>query len=334
MDIYLKKAVLQIVDRQSGDPVCSQVEMDLSVEATREFLTKKIEKIATPQTKVGQLVGTSEMAVLLQELPQKFLTTSEQLLQRWYSFYAESEEAPSADVFLVLYEESEREYFAFLKVDYKEAYTHFLQADEMGLSNQLILHRALLGGKSQKADEGLIVALDDFSYQLVEKKYSFSGEKRVYLSADVIETTPQLSLEENVKIIKKSAEKIGEKFATPLFDIVADVKEAVVETLEEDGQFQPEKLAEKIFKDNVSAKLAFQEELVERGVETETILPKEIKGVSEKKYGKQKLKLSNGIELIVPLEVYRNVDLIEFVNQPDGTISVMIKNVEDVFNRI
>ena len=28
--------------------------------------------------------------------------------------------------------------------------------------------------------------------------------------------------------------------------------------------------------------------------------------------------MDNGIELIVPLDVYRNGDLIEFVNNPDG----------------
>ncbi|MCZ1331056.1 nucleoid-associated protein, partial [Enterococcus faecium] len=42
----------------------------------------------------------------------------------------------------------------------------------------------------------------------------------------------------------------------------------------------------------------------------------------------------NGIELIVPVDVYRNPDLIEFVNNPDGTISVMIKNVDEVLNRL
>ena len=46
------------------------------------------------------------------------------------------------------------------------------------------------------------------------------------------------------------------------------------------------------------------------------------------------MKLSNGIELIVPLDVYRNPELIEFVNNPDGTISVTIKNVDEVINRL
>ncbi|MFQ7235944.1 MAG: nucleoid-associated protein, partial [Enterococcus hulanensis] len=63
-------------------------------------------------------------------------------------------------------------------------------------------------------------------------------------------------------------------------------------------------------------------------------LLREVREITEKKYGKQKLKLSNGIELIVPLDVYRNPELIEFTNNPDGTISVTIKNVDEVINRL
>ncbi len=51
---------------------------------------------------------------------------------------------------------------------------------------------------------------------------------------------------------------------------------------------------------------------------------RESREISEK-FGKQKLKMDNGIELIVPLDVYRNGDLIEFVNNPDGTVSIMLK---------
>ena len=45
-------------------------------------------------------------------------------------------------------------------------------------------------------------------------------------------------------------------------------------------------------------------------------------------------KMDNGIELIVPLDVYRNGDLIEFVNNPDGTVSIMLKNIEKISNQL
>jgi len=156
----------------------------------------------------------------------------------------------------------------------------------------------------------------------------------LYFSTQVIESRPAPSLEENVRVIKKAAEKIGAKFENQKHDVIADVKEAVYDIVEESGQIDAKVVAQKVFKDNVSAQMAFQEEVVEKGYVDQAPLLKDVREITEKKYGKQKLKLSNGIELIVPLDVYRNPELIEFVNNPDGTISVTIKNVDEVINRL
>lgn len=334
MDIYLKKAIMHIIDRQTGDPVYSQVPLDLTTEYIREYLIKKIQKLATPQTKTGSLVEDSKIALLMKQAEEDFIGVSEKFVQYWFESYSQSEDAPSADVFVVLYEVDTKLNFAFLKVNYLDGYTHYIEHEEAGISNQLILHRALLAGKTQKADEGITIDCQTLRYELLEKKFTFSGEKNFYLSTKVIEAQPSPSLEDNVKVIKKVAEKIGQKFETPSYNVIADVKEAVFDTIEENGQIDAKQIAQKVFKDNITAQMAFQEEVAEKGVVDNTPMLREVKEIFGKKYGKQKLKLSNGIELIVPLDVYRNPELIEFINNPDGTISVTIKNVEEVINRI
>jgi hypothetical protein len=334
VDIYLKKAIMHIIDREAGSPVFSQKELDLTKEFVRDYLQKKIQKISSAQTKTGTLAAENAFTKLIQSSQEDFISVSEQLVQRWFEVYQESEEAPSADVFVVLYEVDTIMHLALLKNNYREAYTHFIEADEEGIDNRLILNRAILGSKSQKADEALAVDLTSLSYELVEKRYDFSGKKQNYFSEKVIESVPAPSLEENVKVIQKVAKSLGKKFETEEFDLIADLKEAVYDTIEEKGRLDHEMIAEKVFKDNVTAKLAFKEEVQEKGFVPEAAPVREVQEISEKKFGKQKFKLSNGIELVVPVDVYRNPDLIEFVNNPDGTISVMIKNVEEVMNRI
>ena len=54
---------------------------------------------------------------------------------------------------------------------------------------------------------------------------------------------------------------------------------------------------------------------------------------SIKKLENQKLSLSNGIELIVPNNVYQDADSVEFIQNPDGTYSILIKNIEDIINK-
>ncbi|MFV0559965.1 MAG: nucleoid-associated protein [Enterococcus sp.] len=334
MDIYLKKAVMQVIDRESGSPMFSQTELDLTKEFIRDFLQKKIIKISSAQTKTGQLVPDTTFTNLIAQVQEDFLPISQQIVEYWYEAYKESEDGPGADVFLVLYEMDAQMYFAFLKINYREAYTHFIEVGDAGIDNRLILNRAILGSKSQKADEAFAVDLSKFTYELIEKKYEFSGKKQFYFSTRVIESLPAPSLDENVKIIQKVAKQIGKQFEAEEFDVIADVKEAVYDSIEETGRLDHEAIAEKIFKENITAKMAFKEEVTDSGFVPEAVPVKEVQEISEKKFGKQKFKLSNGIELIVPVDVYRNPELIEFVNNPDGTVSVMIKNVEEVLNRL
>ena len=333
MDIYLKEAYLHIVDRQAGDPVLSELPLDLSKDYLREYIEKKIAKMYSPQSKAGQIDLASDIGqILAQQTELKMM--SQQLVNLWYQSYQQSTDAPSCDIIVAKYELDTTPYLAFLKLNYSQGYTHFLDQTEEGLYNQFILHQAILPNKTQKVDEGVIINLLSFDFQLLEKRYQFSGEKKAYFSTEFIAQVPSLSLEENVKAIKKVASKIGSEFADDDYQVVAKVKQAIVESIDQNGYIEPKEIAESVFKENITAQLAFQEKVAEKGVSATAPLIANVKEVSEKKYNKQKLKLSNGIEMIIPMDVYQDPNLLEFVNQPDGTISVMIKNVEDISTKL
>lgn len=334
MDIYLKQAILQVADRELDNPVYSQQPLDLTSDLTRDYLTNKIKKLASAQSKTGTLKQDADLTTLITDSTTDLVKVSQQLVEKWYAIYQLSEDAPSADVFIVLYEQDAQTYLAFLKVNYHQAYTHYVDAETGELINQLIVHQAILGSKSQKADEGFTVNLANRQFELVEKQYLFSGEKQFYLSQQLLATEPLPSLAENVQVVKKAAEKIGKRFEVAKHDVVANVKEAVYTTLEHEGELDSAVVAEKIFKDNISAQAEFKAEITAKAPTVNAPVSPAVKEIAAKKYGKQKLKLSNGIELIVPIEVYQNPALFEFINNPDGTMSVAIKNVEEVISRL
>lgn len=334
MDIYLKKAVMHIIDRETGTPVFSEHELDLTTEYIRIYLTNKINKLSTAQTKTGVLLQESDFVEKMSGIASEFIPKSQQLVQYWYDIYSGSEDGPSADLLVVLYEEDTVLHLALLKLNYKENYTHFVDYEDEAVYNKLIINRAILPSKTQKPDEGLVVNLDTLSYELLEKRYEFSGEKLWYFSEKVIQSQPAPSLEENVREIKKAVKRIGKKFDEDEFELIASVKEAVYESIEETGTIDNQQIAEQVFKENISARMAYQEEVNESKFVDKTPPVREAREISEKKFGKQKLKMDNGIELIVPLEVYRNSELIEFVNNPDGTVSITLKNIEKISNQL
>lgn len=334
MDIYLKKAILHIIDRETGTPVFSEKELDLTTEFIRTYLSSKITKLSTAQTKTGILAQESSFVEKLRGIPNDFVKKSQDLAQHWYDVYSRSEDAPSADVLFILYELDTVMHLAMIKLNYKESYTHYVDYEDEAVYNKLIINRAILPSKSQKPDEGITVDLDSLAYELLEKRYEFSGEKIWYFSDKVIESQPAPSIEENMKEIKKAVKRIGKKFNEDEFELIASVKEAVYESIEETGTIDNEQIAEQVFKENISARMAYQEEVNESKFVDKTPPVREAREISEKKFGKQKLKMSNGIELIVPIEVYRNGDLIEFVNNPDGTVSIVLKNIEKISNQL
>lgn len=334
MDIYLKKAILHIIDRETGTPVFSEKELDLTTEYIRTYLTAKISKLSTAQTKTGTLAENSSFVDTLRGIPSDFVKKSQEVTQHWYDVYSGSENAPSADILFILYELDTVLHVAMIKLNYNESYTHYVDYEEESVYNKLIINRAILSSKSQKPDEGITVDLDTLAFELLEKRYEFSGEKIWYFSEKVIETQAAPSMEENIKEIKKAVKRIGKKFNEDEFELMASVKEAVYDSIEETGTIDNEQIAEQVFKENVSAKLAYQEEVNESKFVDKTPPVRESREISEKKFGKQKLKMDNGIELIVPLDVYRNGDLIEFVNNPDGTVSIMLKNIEKISNQL
>ena len=110
------------------------------------------------------------------------------------------------------------------------------------------------------------------------------------------------------------------------------MKSAIYKNLEEEQELSPEKLADQLFDDNLTARLTFVDQLKEN-------IPEPIKVADidhsrqTKKLENQKLSLSNGIQLIVPNSVYEDADSVEFIQNQDGTYSILIKNIEDIQNK-
>jgi len=82
---------------------------------------------------------------------------------------------------------------------------------------------------------------------------------------------------------------------------------------------------DKIFKEHPQMKEEVQEKLEKYNLTEATIEPQN--PLTTKKFTKQHLMTDTGIELKIPMEEYNNK---EFITNPDGTISVLIKNIGSI----
>lgn len=150
-----------------------------------------------------------------------------------------------------------------------------------------------------------------------------------YFSENLLQAQPKISPKKSIKALEKTAQKIAESFNTDDFQFQSKVKSAIFNHIEEENKLSPEKLADDLFDDNLTARLSFIDQVKEAVPEPVTF--EEIDASRQlKKFENQKLSLSNGIELIVPNNVYEDAESVEFILNENGTYSILIKNIEDI----
>ena len=220
------------------------------------------------------------------------------------------------------------EYFAFLRIALKDSLIHSLGDSQ----HPIQLSQNNLPSAAQTPDEALVINRSSKQYYLIEKRIKHNGSFANYFSENLLQVQPEQSVKKSIKMVEDTAQKIAENFNQDDFNFQGKMKSAIFNNLEEDQELSPEKLADQLFDNNLTARLTFVDELKE--AIPEPISVSDIDHSRQiKKLENQKLSLSNGIELIVPNNVYQDADSVEFIQNPDGTYSILIKNIEDIINK-
>lgn len=327
----IQQAILHILDKEADSLICSQKELDFSNGAVNEYVTKLVAKLGSGDVKEAFLDEQNQVMQLLKSTELNFIEKSSEIAKLLFDMITHGEEVPGGDLLVFSgIDNTSNALIGMIKLNYKEQFTHFLDYDEEALANKIIVNKTILPSKTQRVDEGVIIDTATGNCQIVEKKYLFEGEKIPYFSEKFLKTTPAPSAVENMKVVKKAIRKVSGKYNADEYISLSHTQKAVYESVEETGNVDVLQIAEAVFEENISAKNDYLAIVQEAGVE-EKIAVDPIK--YEKKYSKQKFKLDNGIELTIPIDIYQNKDLVEFINNPDGTISVMIKNVDSIKNK-
>lgn len=259
-----------------------------------------------------------------------FMNASLRISEHLFKIMKENVDIPRADLLITLVDIDGKAYLAIIKFNYKEGYTHYVDYDEVGARNKIILHKTIFASENQKNEEGAIIDLEDFSIKVIEKQYELNGEKQNYFSTMFLRCCTELSPKESLKIIKSVATELGRKHYNDSFKVESKMKTAIFENVEEAGYIDTENIAKTTFIDRPELKKEYIEKLAKAGVKQKIF----VKGENpERRFSKHKIKTDNGIELTLPMELYRNKDVVEFINNPDGTVSIMIKNISKMISR-
>ena len=324
MDIYVKKAIIHQFSPADTELLLADKFLNITPKI-EEYLRKKIERVYSDDAKTG--VFDSEN-VFLAQLSDDLLETSVTVAKLWQEEFSVSENQKTNDLIFVQFDKEGVEHFAFLRIALRETLTHL--GGEV--DNPIKLTQNNLPGFGTGADEALVINLKSRKYHLIEKRIKYNGAFLNYMSDNLLQVNPTISAKKSIKALERTAQKVAESFNKDDFQFQSKVKSSIFKNLEENDELSPEKLADDLFDSNLTARLTFIDQVKEA-------IPEPVKfdeidsSRQKKKFENQKLSLSNGIELIVPNNIYQDAESVEFIQNDNGTYSILIKNIEDIQNK-
>lgn len=335
-NIRIKKVIVHIMDSTIGMPVLSDTELEYGSEFA-DFVKEHIARISSGDDAKECRFYKEESEIyhiLEQYADDSFIDISKDIATLLYGIMNSNIDIPPADLIVVRFQYDGEEYFALLKMNYKSLYTHRTMSAGAGNSNEIIRHKSILPSESQRLTEAAVIRLDDLTLSVIEKKYEVNGEKTNYFSFLFLKCSSHLSHKSKLSIVGRAVESVQKEGydETERFARQMEAKSIIQEEIVENGGFTVEEIADKIFEEKPELKAAFQDKMEKYDMVKEEIQPQSENTI--RKYQSQHLYTDTGIEIKIPMEQYKNPRSVEFITNPNGTVSVLIKNIEHLEARL
>ena len=327
MEIIIHQAILHVLDTTLDAPVLSGGGMELTAEKTA-YLQNHIEKLlASDEIRQCRPLPDSAFRNEL-EHNQDFIDLSCRIAGVLFDYMHAHTTIPGADLAVVDFTRDGAPWLGILKLNYKNGYTHYTETVEGAPVNSIIQQRACLPTQSGKVEEGALVNLTDYSMRLLEKKYDIDGHKEFYLSSVVFQYT-------QAEPEKKKLQAIQEAAAQAVKDAYedephADAQVAMLianQAADNDNQVSVEQVRQQLAEEYPLAAVPFDDYVEKSEVLEEAAAPVTVTPARIRRMESHSIRTANGIEVKIPTELLNSDSELEFLHDPDGSVSLLIKNV-------
>lgn len=333
--MILKKAILHIMDFNSDICVFSQRELNIADGSVNEFLNKHLHKIMLDSSKTeGRFYETSfvrEQLINYKQNEIDFKDFSTAVGHYFYSFISKVDELEAIDFLTVEFTEESRNYMAFLILPNQIAYTHQVITGEGEVKNDIIRYYTLLPNVTQKISSYALVNIGSMVIGFADKKRTINDEEVYIIPDKFLGCEVGISEKKTMKTINTITNQVAENYGVNAAVAVTRAKASMMEKAEEGENFCPFDLGDEIFPENKEMSRDFKEKMAVAN------MPREVKIENEgviKTTRSHKIKTDTGIEITIPTECLENSNYIEFINNPNGTISISLKNIGKIVNKV
>lgn len=334
ISVAINKAILHILDFSSNIAVFSEQELDLSSSSVADFLLKHLERaICDPGLKPGVFYENSEFFSQLTAYDNdmiSFVEFSSQIAGSFYEAAAQSGNPVSTDLLVCDLTVNGESVIGILKCNNRVGFTHQVVQGEAGVRNDIIHHYAILPNPSQKLDEYAFVGVGTFGVRFMDKKSSLNGQVVSILPDIVLQCSSQVSPKDALGMVKTITRKVAESHGENAAIAVSRAKTLIIENTEVSEYLDPMELGKEVFASSVVMQHEYEQEVARAGIGGAVKIDQDLAVRTGKNH---KIKTDTGIEISIPIDYFQNKDYVEFINNPNGTLSIELKNIGKIVNK-
>ena len=332
MSVSISRAILHILDTSVGVPVLSENLMSLD-EEMREYIEKHILRcLNDADLKKTKFINEDGMFFkLIKEYHDnnEFKKFTKDISEFFYKLVSENPDVKNCDLLFVQANVFNKDYMIIMKLNYKKGYIHYTKEEE-GTKNIIIEQPCALPSITQKLDEVIFVDINSLEVFVKEKKFQVYNEACYYISKYILGCKEEKPDKEKVKIITDTTDKIIKEYYDDDMFMKSQVKNIIRENVENSLNINLGQISEQVFKDQ-EVKKVYNEEIKMKGIKEPEI--KVNSNYANKIKTKQKIVTDEGIEINIPYEMISNKDKVEFITNTNGTISIVLKNIDSIIDK-
>lgn len=260
---------------------------------------------------------------------EAFVAESRHLAEQIFQILSGNPEVPAGDLICMLCRTGSetganagKTYFAGLKMNYHDGFSHYYLNGNLTIVGQ----RVLLPGTGRKLEEAFLVDLETLDVRILEKKYLMMDESReAYLSARILGCVPEISEKSKLMAVKKAMQKANKEVLGDRKVVEQELMSRMHGYLAEEEAPVISEMCREVLRDYPQVTAMVEEQLAAENIDPEATV--QVGEKTMKRFEKQSVKTPDGIEVKIPADLFADQRAMEFIQNPDGTISLLIKNV-------
>lgn len=326
-DVEIMKCFLCTVDRSLPFPNYNEIKID-EEDSIYSYIQKLV--AGSLQNTAAMEADFSEGAYLdaaVTDDPEDLEMFVQVVTDIVYDLVKNNAELHSGSGIFVFCIVDEQPFIGFFKMHFQERYLCKVAEDG---KVSWVLNSKVLPKCTQKDYDFFLINILERKVKLSDVENYIDDCKVNYIAEYILKLQAKPSEKEKVAVIRETTIKtIRECYdEKEVPQKIMEYKTEVADHVDKTGRVSVAQIEKKVFADNERAADVYREKLEAEQIEREPI---PVSKKTERQFTKkQKIVTDNGIELLVPVEYLKNADYVEYVQDEEGNISIIIKSVHAI----